>query len=352
MREIAERLRPPVSLQAISKYETGKMMPSASVLCGLARLLDVRMEFLLGGRVSSLKLEDAVRRPPASKQEAAALEFQMLAGIEERLSVASVLSQDPFGHLPEMEVRGLAEIDDLARRLRERWSVGIGPLLSVRDLLELQGIPVIEGDAPERFSGLLYRAWMRDSGFDAWAMFLSSRSCLERKRLILASALGRCLIREASAAETARFGVWRRFGGAFLVPADSLRREAGRRRKRVAQRELLELKSHFGIPAAALIMRLRETGILPRRECECILRGHGRSWRKAEPEPTLLGAEDMLPRMRFSRLVWRALSEERISLDRAAQLLGLPLQDVQRELQAGVSRNSPIDHHPRPSVRG
>ena len=350
MRELAERLRPPVSLQAISKYETGRMMPSAPVLCGLAGLLDVRTEFLLGGPVASLKPEDAVPRPPASMREVAEFEFLMLAGIEERLSLAPLPSQDPFGHLQGPVVRGPAEIEALARRLRDRWSVGSGPLPSVRDLLELQGIPVVEGDVPERFSGLLYRVSLMESGSDARAIFLSGRSCLERKRLVLASALGRCMICEASARGIAGSGAWQRFGGAFLVPADSLRREAGRRRKRVALREILDLKSYFGIPAVALVKRLRETGILPRRECERILRGNGRSWRRAEPEPTLSGAEDMLARARLARLVWRALSEERISLDRAAQILDRPVRDLQQGLRPGVSRNPAVDNYPRSSV--
>ena len=341
MRELAERLRPRVSLQAISKYETGRMMPSAQVLCGLARQLDVRTEFLLGGPVASLRLADAVQRSPASKQEAAEIEYQVLAGIEERLAIASVPPQDPFDCLSGTVVRCQEEVDALARRLRDSWSVGTGPLPSVRDLLELQGMPVVEGDVPERLSGLLYRAQLTDSCSHVRAVVLSRCSCLERKRLVLASVLGRCVMGESSA--PAGPGLAQRFGGVFLVPADSLRREAGQRRKRLLRRELLDLKSYFGIPAVALVARLRETGILPRRECERILRGYGRSWRKAEPEPTLSGAEDMFARSRLARLVWRALSEERISMDRAAQILGLPLRDVQREMRSGVPWNSLVE---------
>ncbi len=35
MRELAERLSPPVTAQAISKYEAGRMMPSSAVLIGI-----------------------------------------------------------------------------------------------------------------------------------------------------------------------------------------------------------------------------------------------------------------------------------------------------------------------------
>ena len=51
MRELARRMSPPVSAQAISKYESGQMMPRWSVLFSLAQALDVSVDFLMGGQV-------------------------------------------------------------------------------------------------------------------------------------------------------------------------------------------------------------------------------------------------------------------------------------------------------------
>ena len=54
MRELAERLSPPITAQAISKYEAGRMMPSSAVLIGLGRALDVSLDFLTGSQVEAL----------------------------------------------------------------------------------------------------------------------------------------------------------------------------------------------------------------------------------------------------------------------------------------------------------
>ena len=55
MRDLAGRLSPPVSAQAISKYEGGRMMPSSAVLVDLAKNLQVSLDFLMGGQVEPLE---------------------------------------------------------------------------------------------------------------------------------------------------------------------------------------------------------------------------------------------------------------------------------------------------------
>ncbi len=52
LRELAERIGNVVSAQAISKYESGKMFPSSSVLVALGRALDVSLDFLMSSRIS------------------------------------------------------------------------------------------------------------------------------------------------------------------------------------------------------------------------------------------------------------------------------------------------------------
>ncbi len=340
MRELGQSLQPPVTLQAIGKYEKGQMMPSPRVFAGLVQALDVQPIFLLGGRIVSLAAEDSGPRRAATKQEFAQLEYLMLAGIEGRLSVEAVPPPDPFGSLAGAVVRGQEDFECLAQGLRARWQAGAGPLASVRSLLESRGIQVIEGDLPERFSGIPFRAVPRDPHPAARAIFLSDRACLERRRLVLASELGRRVIRRIDGSGSARARAWQRFGAAILAPADSLRREVGARRKWVARREVLDLKAHYGIPAVVLLIRLRETGILPRRESERVLKGYARFWREREPEPAFGGGRAASEAPRLARQVWRALSEDRIPAARAAELLRLPVRDVEQEAQAAVSRCS------------
>ena len=340
MHALGSRIRPPVSLQAISKYETGKMMPSSSVLAGLARVLDVCPDFLLDGPVIALEPAASTRRRPASKQDIAQLEFRMLEGIERRLFVAPAPFPDPFGSATGVPVASQEEIESVAGWLRQSWQVGGGPAPCMCRLLEGHGIPVIEGDLPAQLSGRSYRAVIRDSGQAVRAVFLSAETSLEEKRLTLACELGRQLIRgAASRHHLAGDRAWRRFGAAFLAPADSLRHELGIRRDWVARQELLDLKAHYGIPAEALVRRLHETGILSRRQCERMRRACARSGPEAEHSPVQEIGGFAREGPRFARLVWRALSEDRISAAHAARFLDLSVRDLGREIQLFAERN-------------
>ena len=60
MQALSQRMSPPVTAQAISKYEADRMMPSSAVLVGLGKALGVSLDFLMGGQVEALEdLNDA-----------------------------------------------------------------------------------------------------------------------------------------------------------------------------------------------------------------------------------------------------------------------------------------------------
>ncbi len=76
-----------------------------------------------------------------------------------------------------------------------------------------------------------------------------------------------------------------RFGAAFLVPADHLKKEVGEKRREVTFKELMRLKRFYGISAAAMLIRLKDIGVLPSGVVDYAFRTYARPWRKAEPEP-------------------------------------------------------------------
>jgi hypothetical protein len=87
--------------------------------------------------------------------------------------------------------------------------------------------------------------------------------------------------------------------------------------------------------ASAMLIRLRDVGLLPEATVSRAFRTFARAWRTAEPEPIAddegLGAFEK-PR-RFERLVYRALAEDLISPVRAAQFLKVPLARVEEEMR-------------------
>ena len=124
-----------------------------------------------------------------------------------------------------------------------------------------------------------------------------------------------------------------RFAGAFLMPAETLRAEVGRRRRSVSWDELFDLKRIFGVSVQALTYRCKDLGIfhnaLFRRLFDEFSR---RGWRNPPyREPHAMEGE--APR-RFERLCFRALAEGAISEAKAAELLGSSVHELNRRMEA------------------
>ena len=268
----------------------------------------------------------------------------MTEALEDYLAIEEVLeiepSGDAFADLRCDRIGSFDEIEEKAKELRVRWSLGIDPIHSMTGLLETHGIKVIAADLPERFDGLACGVKRSGNRPETDVVVVSCRTNVERKRLTMAHELAHRVIRDTANPDIKVEKVMQRFAGAFLAPEEHLHSEVGPHRQRITYRELMRLKRFYGISAAAMLIRLRDVGILPVAAVECAFRTFARSWRKSEPEPITdeqgLGAFEKPAR--FERLVWRALAEELISPIRAAQMLKRSLNDVEREIRGPRDR--------------
>jgi hypothetical protein len=109
-----------------------------------------------------------------------------------------------------------------------------------------------------------------------------------------------------------------RFAGAFLAPAENLRRQVGQKRRQLDLRELTLLKQHFGMSIQALLRRMLDLGIISdnlyKEWCVNINR---RGWRKKEPTPLPFERPEWL-----RRVALRAFAEQIITRGEAEKLLG------------------------------
>ena len=337
MRSLAERVIPPVTAQAISKYEAGKMMPSSAVLVGLGRALDVSLDFLMSAQVESLEGLEFRKHSGTSARDRAKAEAIVIDNLERYLTIEDILDIEPdlrwIEGLRCEQVASEKDIDNKADQLRERWNLGMDPIPSMCALLEEKGIKVVEDDLPERISGLACHV-VRGGNPVADAVVVSSRTNVERKRFNLAHELAHRIILSTSNPAIRLESAMNRFAGAFLVPGDSLLEEAGPRRNRVTYYEIIRLKHTYGVSAAAMLVRLGQVGILPAATVRYAFTTFARAWRKSEPEPICgdSGFAAFEKPRRFKQLVWRAIGEELISPVRAAELLNQPLQTIEQRI--------------------
>ncbi|MBI3964021.1 MAG: hypothetical protein HY329_00175, partial [Chloroflexi bacterium] len=105
----------------------------------------------------------------------------------------------------------------------------------------------------------------------------------------------------------------------------------GERRHTISEYELQLLKHKYGLSMQGWIHRAEQAGVLPKGAATKLRqRFEQRGWKMVEPgrpypeeKPT-----------RHERLVMHALAEQVVSESRAAELLGMPLQQFWAEVEA------------------
>ena len=94
LRNLSEALDNRISAQAIGKYERGEMMPSSGVLLGLAKTLDVSIDYLMGARVHKLDDVEFHKKLGTSAKERARVEAAVIEHVERYLTVEEILDLD------------------------------------------------------------------------------------------------------------------------------------------------------------------------------------------------------------------------------------------------------------------
>ena len=340
MKQLADRITPRITPQAISKYETGKMMPSSDILVELSRNLDVSFDFLMGGKVEAIEGVEFRKRSNTSARDRAVAETCIIESLDRYLMIEAILGMDPapdpFSKLSNTHLERYDDAETSAQKLRHAWQLGIDPIPDMTNLLENMGIRVIEAGLPDRFDGLTCEARLSGGRPNTNVIVISDRANLERKRFSLAHELAHRVLAKSENPEIKPEKAMGRFAGAFLVPAEHLRQEAGEKRDRIPYLELRSLKHLYGVSAAAILMRLGQVGILAEVAVERAFRSYARDWRKQEPDPLQGNPETFEKPQRFEHLVWQSLVDRIINSVRAARLLKQPLDRVEHQLREAM----------------
>ncbi len=334
LRELGDRLGGLVSAQAIGKYERDQMMPGSEVLIALARALGVSEDYLLRqDEVELVGVEFRKQRLEKAKDRAR-VQAQILSAVERYLEVEDLLAMSSDWHPPRGFPRKGGQpkdAEEAAERLRNVWALGVDPIPSLAEFLEEKAIKIISIRLPERVSGVKANVKKAD-GSRVQAIVVNSEHAGERQRFTLAHELGHLVLSGGTVSEE----VCKRFAGAFLVPEETLRAEMGNSRTSISIRELFSLKELFGVSAQAIAFRTADLGIINESLKRQIFIEFGkRGWRKKEP--------NSVPKeqpARFRRLCFRALSEDVISVSKAAELLDVGARELLGSLDQPAPRSA------------
>lgn len=289
-----------VTPTAIAQYEKDGR-PTQAVLASLCLVLGLPREFFGAGRPLTLLPASAAHFRSLRSTSATARE-QALAYGELCLELVRLIGdyvELPPVLLPEIDVpNDIADCDivDVARTVREMWGVGVGPVPSVIQLLEANGVIALR--LPEG----------TDPRVDAFSTYAGARPLVflspnvedrARGRFEAAHELGHLLLHpDTEPGSKIVENQAHAFAAEFLMPRDEIIDQLP---SRIDWPRLHDLKRHWGVSLKALVYRARTLNVMSdasyRRANQLLS-----TWGLPEPgplgraeSPTLLGmARDLM----------------------------------------------------------
>lgn len=304
-----------LSAMAISKYETGEVVPRSGLLIQMSEILGVRVDYFFRSISVNLSQPQYRCRKPLKKKEETQIHAKVQEWLERYLEIEQILDEEKPLTLPSTAnccITSLDEIEDVARRIRDEWDLGLDPIESVMDVLEQHGIKVGVIETTDKFDALTF--YYNDT---TPVIAVNNDMAGDRQRFNLAHELGHLLLRIEGEIDEEKAA--HRFAAAFLVPKEMAFRELGEARRNISPREFYVLKHKWGMSMSAWLHRAADLGIIPERTVEHLWTHFNKNgWRRLEPGVPL--PPERPTHMKL--LVLRALSEKKISTARAQELLG------------------------------
>ena len=312
-----------VTPMAITNYEKGDRKPDMKILQALASALDVRVSDFLAVRNENIVFAHGEFRKSSSLSDTQ--QEYIRECVEEYFSrfmtVVEVLGGDVLPDAPICHVIQLSK-DPEKNAAALRAHLGFakdGPIEDLIGKLENKGILLYECDIDnDKFSGM--NGFVNNRPY----IVLNPHMTPERNRSTIVHELAHLMFvwpeslddKDVEKMATA-------IGGAFLFPESDARRELGIRRSAVT-RDMLLVAIEYGISMMLLAKRAELTHIITGPAAkDFYIKASKAGWRNNEPSRI----EKESPAL-FKQLVYRAVNEEEISVQRGAELLRVSFNDV------------------------
>jgi len=328
LHEIGEKIG--VSKQMISKYENGLSMPDSSNLIKIAKILGEKIDYFFRPQTVNLTEVSFRKKSKYSQTQINNLKSKILKQMENYLCIEDILniSYEFNNPLSDIKIKNFEDVEFATQQLRKAWNLGNDPIHNIVSLLEYNEIKVIEIDEPNQnlFDGL---SSFVDNKYPL--ICFNKNFVIERKRFTLIHELGHLLLNidESLINETEK--LCNRFASELLLPKEIIIKEIGTRREHLSVNELINFQQQFGISISAIIYRLADLEVISEnKKRDYFIRKNKDTEFKNKCDATRFNGNENSER--FIRLVYKALSQEIISISKASALLDKSVGEVNLEL--------------------
>ena len=322
-KELADAVN--ITPMAISNYENGKRIPEMDILKRIAKVLGVRIaDFLIIRNVDIHFSHNEFRKCSSLTKEKQEMIYEIIEEYFSRFMDSveilggNVLPLAPICHTLKITLD--PEKDALALRKHLDFA-NDGPIDDLMGKLENKGILILLQEIDDdKFSGI--NGFVNNHPY----IMVNQKMTLERNRSTIAHELAHLMFdwndvhldeKEIEKYATA-------IAGAFLFPKSDALRELGIHRIAISK-DMILVAVEYGISMMLLAKRAEILHIINSSAAEHFFRLASQyGWRKNEPS-RISGKERPIL---FEQLVYRAINENEITLQRGAELLKIPFKMV------------------------
>jgi Zn-dependent peptidase ImmA (M78 family) len=228
--------------------------------------------------------------------------------------------------IPDKLVKPLKNMDDieeLAKKIRKHWHLGLDPIENLTEVLEDQGVKVVMLESEARIDGL--SCWA-NKNIPVIVVIKNQNS--DRLRMSIAHELGHLLLENSKSLDQEKAAY--RFAGAFFVPDEAAKREMGENRSKISLFELINLREKYGMSVQAWVYRAQDLKIISDSFATQIFSSFKKRGihDKEIGKPLFVGAPK-----RFERLVVQAIEEGVISDSRGSELLNISINELRKKIK-------------------
>lgn len=326
-----------VSRQTIHKYEKGLKTPSPETLIKVSEALGVHPSRFFETDVVDIEFDKIEFREEHNiynkKDEVLGIKKEILEHVINYIDLRNLLSlrQNFTNPLRNITVRSEKDVERAAKTLRRKWGLGSSAIADLTTLLESKGVMVIEINRPSGFTGL--------SGYvnKEIPVITINRNITDitRKRFTLAHELAHLLLDFEEGLTNRVERLCDYFAGAVLIVDDALIEELGRNRTRISVTELIRIKEKYGISVQAIMIRAKAVGLISYQTSREWWEEYQRWYESGQHHITTDRSSNLYAEVptKFHEMLTRALSENRITWSKAAEISNKKVDYLKEELK-------------------